>query len=338
MSISSALPLLIRREDLDRDLARSCARELIAGTVDPILAGAFLACLSAKGETIDEITGIAEIMQEAAKQVVFDFPVLDTCGTGGDALKTFNISTAAAFVAAGSGVKVAKHGNRSVTSKSGSADVLEALGIAITLSPELVAKCVTEVGIGFFFAPNFHPAMKNIIPVRKTLGIRTIFNILGPLISPSLAQHQVMGVPTAALGETLIQVFQNLGSKHVLIVHGEDGMDEISLSAPTQVWEYRADNDSIRSYTITPEKFGCSLSPLPQFQVKNVEESAATLQGILTGSITDARKTIVQLNAAAGLIAYDSTDDWQEAFATAGTAISSGKAWKKVQRLRERQG
>jgi anthranilate phosphoribosyltransferase len=331
--IGSLLHKLIASKNLSTPEVYAFAQTMIHGNADPAQVGAFLALLAQKGETVDEIVGLAKAMQEVATQVVFPFSILDTCGSGGDSKNTFNISTTAAFVAAGAGVKVAKHGNRSYSSSSGSADVLEALGVSVSLSPELVKRCVEEIGIGFFFAPNFHPAMKHVMPVRKALGIRTVFNILGPLISPALAKHQVLGVPSKKLAETLIQVVGKLGAEHVLIVSGHDGMDELSVCSSSSIWEYTKHNDTIARYEFLPQDHSIDLVSIESLQVFSVEESATIVKGILDGSITDGRRDVVLVNAAAGLIAYGLAESWSEALTLANESIDSGKANDKLNAL-----
>ncbi len=244
-------------QDLSAEEANAAMTEIMGGEASAVQIAAFLVAMRMKGETVEEVTEFARVMREHVLPVeVKRRPVVDTCGTGGDAIKTFNVSTAAAFVAAGAGVAVAKHGNRSVTSKCGSADVLEALDIKFDLPPEAVAKCIDEIGIGFMFAPAYHPAMKHAGPVRRELGLRTVFNALGPLTNPARAEAQVMGVYRPELTELHASVLRNLGSRRALVVHGEGGLDELSTFGPTQVAELR--DGEIRTYRVTPEEVGLS--------------------------------------------------------------------------------
>jgi len=233
----------------------------MTGEATPAQFGAFVTALRIKGESVDEITGLAHVMRNKATPVRVSGPTVDTCGTGGDASGTFNISTTAAFVVAGAGLKVAKHGNRAMTSKCGSADVLEALGVKIDLGPEGVQHCLEKAGIGFMFAPVFHPAMKYAVAPRREIGIRTVFNILGPLTNPAGAQAQVIGVSEGSLAPKMAQVLQRLGCRHVLVTHGEDGLDEISISEKSTIWELKA--DKLSSYTVTPEELGSPPSTCP---------------------------------------------------------------------------
>ena len=237
--IREAIEKLIRSVDLTQEEAAQVMEEIMTGEATPAQFGAFVIGLRLKGETVDEMTGLAAVMRDKSLKVDFRGPSVDTCGTGGDDLGTFNISTAAAFVVAGAGIAVAKHGNRAMTSKSGSADVLEKQGVKIDLGPEGVKRCMEEVGIGFMFAPRFHPAMKFAVQPRREIGVRTVFNILGPLTNPAGAQAQVLGVPTGSVGEKMVQVLQRLGSERAIVVHAEDGLDEISLNSNTSVWELR---------------------------------------------------------------------------------------------------
>ncbi len=335
MNIKKALILLAKKANLDQELTYQVTQEIINGTATQAQIGAFLLGLSFKGETIEEISGLATAMQEAATQVIFDFPVVDTCGNGGDVKNTFNISTCSAFVVAGCDIKVAKHGNRSNSSASGSADVLEELGININLAPDDVKKCVEEIGIGFFFAPNFHPAMRNVIGPRKELGIRTVFNILGPLISPAGAKHQIIGTPDKNLAEKLIKVVEKLGSEHVFVITGEDGMDEISICSPTLVYEYNRLHNETRKFTIKPEDFGFKSAILSEIQCSSRQESADIIKGILEGKILDAKKDIVILNSAAAILAANKTDSWKEAIKLAQKSIESGNALEKLNNLKK---
>ena len=252
--IKKAISLLVSGKSLSMGEAAGVMEEIMEGRATPAQFSAFVTALRDKGETVDEITGLARVMREKAIHVSFSGPLVDTCGTGGDRSSTFNISTAAAFVTAGSGLKVAKHGNRAMSSRCGSADVMESLGVKIDMRPLEVERCLEEVGIGFMFAPIFHPAMKYAAGPRREIGIRTVFNILGPLTNPAGARAQVIGVTESALTTRLAEVLKRLGSKHVLVVYGEDGLDEFSISQPTRVCELK--DGSIESYTVAPEDFG----------------------------------------------------------------------------------
>jgi anthranilate phosphoribosyltransferase len=273
---------------------------------------------------------MAKIMRARAVQVEIDKPVTDTCGTGGDNAATFNISTAAAFVAAGAGLKVAKHGNRAMSSKCGSADVLEALGVKIDLTAEQVRRCLEEVGIGFMFAPSFHPAMKYAAAPRKEIGIRTVFNILGPLTNPAGAQAQVLGVAEGALVEKMAKVLQLLGCRHALVVHSEDGLDEMTVTARSFVTELR--EGGLRSYSVAPEDLGLARADISALKGGTATENAQTLREVLSGEPGHAQDAVV-LNAAAALVAGDLAKTLQEGIPPARESIRSGQAMQKVDRL-----
>ena len=303
----------------------------MTGKATPAQIGGFLVGLRCKGETVDEIAAAAEVMRELASHVnVGPEHLVDTCGTGGDSSGTFNVSTTAAFVVAGAGGRVAKHGNRSVSSKSGSADVLEAAGVRLDLTPEQVGDCVNELGVGFMFAPLHHGAMKHAIGPRREMGVRTIFNILGPLTNPASAPNQVLGVFDADLLEPLAEVLVKLGSQHVLVVHGEDGMDEITISAPTRIAELR--DSAIRTYSITPEQFGMQTQPLDAIRVGDVESSLAMMRGVLSDVAGPARD-IVALNAGAAIYACGLSDDLGGGVRRALEVIASGDALAKLDGL-----
>lgn len=334
MAIKEALSTIVQGQNLSQAMTYAVAQEMIAGEAKDAQMGALLATLALKGETVAEIAGLAQAMQEAAIQVQFPFPVVDTCGAGGDGQQTFNISTTVAFVVAACGAKVAKHGNRAATSSSGSADVLEALGANLELTAQEVEHCVHEVGIGFFFAQRFHPAMKHVMPTRKALGIRTVFNMLGPLLSPAAARHQVIGIPNPDLAEKLIKAIQLLGNhEHVLVVSGTDGLDEVSTAAPTQVYSYQRKQDTIQTSEITPESVGLDRAPLSALQVDSKDESATLIRSILAGTETGAPLTIVLLNSAAALIAADIVADWKQGIQIAHEAIASGAAREKLEKF-----
>ncbi len=304
--------------------------EIMGGEATPAQIGAFLTALRIKGETAEEIAGMAEVMRDKALRVEVAEPLVDTCGTGGDASGTFNISTTATFVVAGAGVKVAKHGNRAASSACGSADVLEALGVKIALSPEGVQKCLQEADIGFMFAPAFHPAMKFAAGPRKEIGIRTVFNILGPLTNPARAQHQVIGVADPSVGEKMARVLGLMGSKHALVVHGQDGLDEISLSGPTRVWELK--DGTVKSYTISPEDVGIQSAERVGIIGGSVDASTSMLKDVLSGQRGPARD-VVLLNAAAALIAADKVTNLNDGLALAAKSIDSGEAKAKLEAL-----
>ncbi|GAB4470753.1 MAG: anthranilate phosphoribosyltransferase [Burkholderiaceae bacterium] len=326
---TEALVRCIEHREIFHDEMLSLWRKLMSGELTPVQIAAVLMGLRVKKETIGEIAAAAQIMREFATKVeVADKShLVDLCGTGGDAAHTFNISTAAMFVAAAAGARVAKHGNRGVSSGSGSADVLEALGANINLSPERVATCLAETGIGFMFAPNHHAAMKHAAPVRKELGVRTLFNILGPLTNPAGAPHQMMGVFHPDLVGIQVRVLQQLGSKHVMVVYGKDGMDEVSLGAATMVGELK--NGEIREYEIHPEDFGLAMISNRGLKVANANESRAMVLEALENTQGTPRE-IVTLNAAVALYAADVAGSIDDGIAMAREAIASGAARRKL--------
>ena len=308
-------------------------RLIMGGALSPVLTAGFLIALRAKQETVGEITAAAQVMREFVTPVTVSPAdhLVDVVGTGGDGAQTFNISTAAMFVASAAGAKIAKHGNRSVSSKSGSADVLEALGVNLQLSPAQVAQCIEKIGAGFMFAPNHHPAMKNVGPVRKELGVRTIFNILGPLTNPANAKHMLMGVFHPELVGIQTRVLQNLGMQHALVVYGRDGLDEISLQGPTLIGELK--DGQVREYEINPLDFGLKLSPTKAFQVTNAAESKAIILGVLDPTASAdfyAAREIVCLNAGATLYAADCVPDIASGFILAQKMITTGAAQNKL--------
>jgi anthranilate phosphoribosyltransferase len=329
MSPQEALNRLIEHREIFREEMLSLMRAIMTGEVSPTLIGAVLTGLRVKKETIGEIAAAAEVMREFATRVpVPDTPdLIDTCGTGGDAAHTFNISTTAMFVAAAAGARIAKHGGRSVSSKSGSADVLEALGVNVNLTPEQVARTIARCGVGFMFAPNHHSAMKHAAPVRRELGVKTIFNILGPLTNPAGAKQQVMGVFHPDLVGIQARVLQRLGSRRVMIVHGLEGLDEISLSGPTMVGELR--DGHIREYTISPEDFGIERAEPAAIRVAGVEESKAMMLGTLANRDGPARD-IVALNAGASIYIASLVDTLSAGVEKARSVIASGAARRKL--------
>jgi anthranilate phosphoribosyltransferase len=332
ISPQEALQRTIEHRELFFDEMVHLMRLIMRGDIAPEMSAAILTGLRVKKETIGEITAAATVMRELAHHVKVEdkHHFVDIVGTGGDGVHTFNISTASMFVVAAAGAKVAKHGNRSVSSTSGSADVLEALGVNLMLSPEQVAQSIEATGIGFMFAPNHHPAMKNIAPVRKALGVRTIFNILGPLTNPADAPNQLMGVFHQDLVGIQVRVMQRLGAKHVLVVHSRDGMDEISLGAPTLVGELV--DEEIREYEIHPEDFGLQMTSNRSIRVGSAEESQTMLRQALADT-PGAARDIVLLNAGAALYASGVATSIAEGIDRARAALSSGAAQRKVQAL-----
>ncbi|HHH47801.1 MAG TPA: anthranilate phosphoribosyltransferase [Gammaproteobacteria bacterium] len=331
MEMPQAIRAVTERRDLSREEMRAVMNAIMTGAATPAQIGGFLVGLRMKGETIDEITAAAEVMRELATKVdVQGEHVVDIVGTGGDGTSTFNISTASCFVVAAAGGKVAKHGNRSVSSKSGSADVLEAAGVNLDLTPEQVAQCVERVGVGFMFAPRHHGAMKHAIGPRKEMGVRTIFNVLGPLTNPAGAPNQVLGVFARELVEPLARVQANLGSEHVLVVHSEDGMDEISIGAPTHVAELKG--GEVTTYTIAPEDFGIQRGNVASLKVEDAAQSLALIESLLENQPGPARD-IVQLNAGAALYACGLAGSLAEGVARAGEVIASGETRGKLDEL-----
>jgi anthranilate phosphoribosyltransferase len=325
ISPSEALQSCIEGRELSHADMTVMMRHIMSGDIPPTLVAAFLVALRTKKETVGEIAAAAQVMREFATPVhVSDTRhLVDVVGTGGDGAHTFNISTAAMFVAAAAGAKIAKHGNRSVSSKSGSADVLEALGVNLNVSPEHVAESILTLGVGFMFAPNHHPAMKNVVPIRRELGVRTIFNILGPLTNPANAKHILMGVFNAELVGIQVRVLQSLGMKHAMVVFGRDGLDEISLEGPTLIGELK--NGLVSEYEIHPRDFGLSTAPTSGFQVANSEESKQIVLRVLGGAAGPA-SDIVCLNAGATIYVADLAPDIATGIAMAKAAIVSGAA------------
>jgi anthranilate phosphoribosyltransferase len=331
MDIQAAIKAVIAHQDLSGDEMRSVMQQIMTGECTPSQIGGFLVGLRMKGETVDEMSAAARVMRELATRVeVSSDHLVDTAGTGGDASGSFNISTASALVAAAAGARVAKHGNRSMTSNSGSADVLEAAGVKLDISPEQVRDCVEQVGVGFMFAPAHHGAMKYAIGARKEMAVRTIFNALGPLTNPAGAPNQVIGVFDGELLEAMASVLKQLGSNHVMVVHAEDGMDEISISAPTHVAELK--QGKISSYTITPSDFGMDTAPLDELRVDSAEQSLAVIRAVFADNPGPARD-IVCLNAGAAIYVSGCADSLAAGVEAARTAISSGKAAAVLQNL-----
>lgn len=334
MKPQEALARIIDHRELFHDEMLSLTRQIMTGEMSPVMIAALITGLRVKKETIGEIAAAATVMREFATPVpVADRThLVDTCGTGGDAAHTFNISTAAAFVAAAAGARVAKHGGRSVSSKSGSADVLEALGVNINLSPEQVARAIDEVGLGFMFAPNYHGAMKYAAPVRKELGIRTLFNILGPLTNPAGAPNQLMGVFHPDLVGIQVRVLQRLGSERALIVHGREGLDEISISGETLVGELRV--GEVREYTVHPSQFGLDTHDLASLRVSTLGDSRERVLKVLD-NVPGPERDIVMFNAGAAIYVAGVAASLQDGVAAAREAIASGRAKAKMQALVE---
>ena len=326
-TIRDAIMKLADRHDLTEAEAAACMEELMSGTAMPSQFGAFATALRMKGETVDEITGMATVMREKASRIDVEGPLLDTCGTGGDDSGSFNVSTCASFIAAGAGARVAKHGNRAMTSRCGSADVLEALGAKIDLTPEQVGACIRRSGVGFMFAQAFHPAMKFVAPLRREIGIRTVFNILGPLTNPAGASHQVIGVPRADLVEKLATVLGRMGSFHALVVHGTDGFDEVSIAQKTLVAELV--DGAVRTYEVMPESAGLRRHDISTILGDTPEHNAAELRAVLDGR-AGALRDFALINAGAALVAWGSAADLRGGVELAAKSIDSGAAKEKL--------
>jgi len=342
METTEAIRRVIEGRHLSRDEAESVMRGIMSGASTDAQIAAFLTALRMKGETVEELTGFALVMREKAARVRPRADVaaalsgtdremlVDTCGTGGDATGTFNISTATAFVIAGAGIRVAKHGNRSVSSLCGSADVVEALGIRIDLSAESVARCIDETGIGFLYAPLLHDAMRYVMLARREMRIRTVFNLLGPLCNPAGANAQVLGVYSERLTETMAQVLCDLGARRALVVHGSDGLDEVTITGESKISEVRDGN--IRTYYVTPEDFGLQRAPLAQIQGGDAARNAEIIRNVLSG-VPGARRDVVLLNASAGLVAGGKSESMRQAIALARSSIDSGEALRRLDQL-----
>jgi anthranilate phosphoribosyltransferase len=331
LDVKSAIGKIIEKNNLTEEEAYSVCKEIMEGNTPPSQIASLLTALRMKGETIQEITGFAKAMREKSVKI---YPkkeyLVDTCGTGGDRVKTFNISTVSAFIAAGAGVNIAKHGNRSVTGKCGSADVLENLGIKIDAEPEVVEKCINEIGIGFLFAPKFHPAMKYATPVRREIGIRTIFNLLGPLTNPAQAKAQVLGVYSEELTEKIAEVLGKLGIEIAYVVYGEEGIDEISISSRTKITELN--NGKIKTYYFEPENYG--FKKIKIGEGGDVQKNSEILVSILKGEKIPERDMAI-LNAAFAILAGKKTSSLEEAIKMAEKSIDSGDALQKFELLKE---
>lgn len=333
MDMQSAIRAVTERKNLSSDDMASVMRLIMTGEATPAQVGGFLIGLRMKGETVEEVAAAAAVMRELSTRVEVDKEhLVDTCGTGGDASGSFNISTASAFVVAAAGGRVAKHGNRSVSSKSGSADVLEAAGVNLELSPEQVARCVNDIGVGFMFAPLHHSAMKHAIGPRREMAVRTIFNVLGPLTNPAGAPNQVLGVFSNDWVEPLARVLQQLGSNHVLVVHADDGLDEISIGSVTHIAELR--DGEISTYTVQPEDFAMQRAELSAIRAEDAAHSLAIIKSVLANEAGPARD-IVCLNAGAAIYAAGLTGSLTEGVDRAREVIASGEAAAKLEQLIE---
>ena len=332
MVFKDVLGQLLERHDLTQDTTLAVMRQVMSGELTSAQIAALLIALRAKGETVDEIAAAAMVMRELSTKVNIQDTahLIDTCGTGGDGIQTFNVSTVCAFVAAAAGAKVAKHGGRSVSSTCGSADVLEALGVNVNQTPEQVAKSVNEIGIGFMFAPNHHSAMKHAAPVRRELGVRTLFNLLGPMTNPATARRQVMGVFDKSLTGKLAQVLKKLGSEHVLVVHGADGMDEISFTGDTFVAELK--DGRVTEYVLNPSQLGLAVHRLKDIQIQSAEESKAMILDVLGGK-QGAARDIVLMNAGAAIYVSGQATSLQAGIHKAAEVIDSGAALEKLNQL-----
>ena len=330
--IRESIDAVVSGQSLTMEEASSVMREIMEGEATPAQLGAFLTAMALKGETTQEIAGMARVMREMALQVKVDGELIDTVGTGGDGKNTFNISTATAFIAAGAGLKVAKHGNRAASGSCGSADVLEALGVQIELTPEAVAQCINEVGVGFMFAPAFHPAMRHAGPVRREIGIRTVFNILGPLTNPAGAQTQLLGVAFPELGGIMAEVLGLLGSHHAMIVHGAGGLDEISLSGDTSVWEVRGGR--VEEWTLRVEDTGLPETPIEAIRGGTKEENAATMRRLFQGEQGPVRDMVL-LNSAGVLMVGDKVETIRQGVEMSAGIIDNGAALTKLDQMIE---
>ena len=332
MEIKQALQHLVDGDSLSREDMRDVMTAVMSGEATPAQIGALLIALRIRGETIDEITGAAEVMRSLATRVsVNQEHLVDLVGTGGDGANLFNVSTAASFVVAAAGGRVAKHGNRSVSSSSGSSDVLETLGMPLDLAPEQIAQCIDEVGIGFMFAPAHHGAMKHAIGPRKDLGMRTLFNILGPMTNPAHVERQVLGVFATDLCQPIAEALSNLGSKHALVVHSDDGLDEISIAAPTRVWEMRDGN--VEQFHIDPASYGHAHESLDGLTVETAQESADLIRAALSNKSLDAAekaRSIIALNAGAAIYVSGVTKTLSGGIELADDVIASGQALDKL--------
>ncbi len=332
MDIRVAIEKAVNRHNLTESETKSVFEIIMEGGATPSQIAAFIVALRMKGETVDEITGAAKVMREKSVKVHLDDAsmALDTCGTGGSGLKSFNISTVSAFVLAGAGVKIAKHGNRSASSMCGSADVLEKLGVKIDAPVSITEKCINKINIGFMFAPLYHKAMKFAIEPRKEIGARTIFNIIGPLSNPAQTKKQVLGVYDSALTEIMAEVLGRLGSERAFVVHGEDGLDEVTTTAKTKVSELKG--GKVNTYYVTPEIFGVSKAGIEDIKGGTVQQNAEMIKKVLSGD-KGPKRDIVLINSSLGLVASGKARDFSEGMILAAESVDSGKAFKKLNEL-----
>ena len=336
MEFKELLNRLVEGAELSFEESRELFSRIMEGALTDVQIAGVLVALRCKGETVEEISGAASVMREKARKVPLSQELrerlVDTCGTGGDLKGTFNISTTTALVVASCGVPVAKHGNRSITSRCGSADILESFGVKIDLEPEQVARCIEELGFGFMFAPKFHPAMASVVRPRKELGIRTVFNVLGPLTNPAGAQRQLMGVYSEELTEKLAAVLLRLGSKRAFVVHGKDGTDEITITGATKITELR--DGEIKSYTVVPEDFGLRRAPLSEISAgETLEENREIVRRVLTGEERGAKRDVVALNAAFALLAADAVESVEEGIEKAISSMEEGRPYELLCKL-----
>jgi anthranilate phosphoribosyltransferase len=330
--IRDAIDTLVGGGSLSMDEAGQAMNEIMEGEATPAQFGSFVTALRLKGETVDEVAGMARTMREKSLHVEVDGPLVDTCGTGGDGSNTFNISTTAGFVVAGAGARVAKHGNRAMSGACGSADVLDALGVKIDLGPEGVGRCLEEVGYGFMFAQTFHPSMRYAAGPRREIGIRTVFNILGPLTNPAGARSQLIGVADAGVAEMMASVLATLGSTHAVVVHGRDGLDEITLSDATDVWELR--DGKVSTYSVTPEELGLERVNNADIGIADAQEGAQKVRDVLGGAAGPERRMVLA-NAAGALLAADKAATLPDGVALAAESIDNGAALGKFDALVE---
>lgn len=335
INIQHVIQKVVDGKELNQAEATAAMDLIMNGEVTDAQIAALTTALRMKGETVDEIAGFAQAMRDHAVVVDVDsddLPLLDTCGTGGDHTNSFNISTTATFAIAAAGVRIAKHGNRAASSRCGSADLLEALGVTLELTPHQVAESVERVGIGFMYAPAYHPAMRFVGPARKQMGIRTIFNLLGPLTNPAGAKHQLVGVGQPAIAGQLAEVLGRLGSQHAVLVHSEEGLDEIGIKGGTEVTEYDASKGTIQTYTVSPEDFGLPLGNPAELVGGDAADNVKITLSVLSGE-NGARRTVTLMNAGAGIYAADAAGSFEEGIRMAAEAIDSGAAMKKLEEL-----
>lgn len=337
VEIKSVIQRVVQGETLSREEAAATMDAVMSGHVTGAQIGALVTALRMRGETIDEITGFASAMRDHALSVEIDSderPLLDTCGTGGDHSNSFNISTTATFVIAAAGVRIAKHGNRAASSRCGSADLLEALGVRVELTPEQVAQSVEEVGVGFMYAPAFHPAMKYVGPTRREIGIRTVFNFLGPLTNPAGAKHQLIGVGLPEIAVKLAEVLSQLGSKRTVLVHAEEGLDEVGIVGATQITEWDATRGTVETSTVTPADFGLEPGRFEDIVGGDVSDNVRITRAVLAGE-DGPRRTITLMNAGAGLYAAEAAESFADGIEIAAHMIDSGAAARKLDELVE---